>query len=113
MADWVNICPGIYVGTDITLNFTIYQSGTTLPQDITGWSIQFVIHPTGSETNLVTKTIGSGVTIISGPAGQGTISIAAADTASIAPATYLFRIERTDTGSDEVLTIGLVPILAK
>lgn len=118
MAIWADIgaqidIKGIYVGTDVTIIDTIYQSGTTTPQDITGWQLQFVVHTYSSTVALITKTTGSGITITDGPAGKLSVAIDAADTASLAPSTYIYHVERTDTGSDEVLSIGTFFLLMK
>lgn len=106
---------GIFVGTDETLSVAVYQSGTSTPdspgtpQDITGWTVQFILHASGSTTALITKS----ATITDGPGGQLSVSLAAADTASLAGGNYFYRIERTNSGSDEVLTYGPLLLLAK
>jgi hypothetical protein len=103
-----------YVGEDVSLPVTIYQADNATPEDITGWSsVSFIVHAIGSTTALITKTVGNGIVLTTPLSGLLTITVAAADTVNLAANQYLFRIERTDLGSDAVLTEGFFTLLGK
>ncbi len=104
MAQQANL--SFYLGEDITI--TDQPAGT--PVNITGWSIQFTLRqqPSLDSAPLVTKTVGSGVTITNASAGIFTVQLAAADTAGLAEGTYYYYIQRTDSGSATVLTAGQI-----
>lgn len=99
-----------YKAEDVSLPVQVYQADGVTAQNITGWSITFTAHQF-SGPSLITKTVGSGITITNGTGGQLTVAIASADTAGLSPGNYLYSITRTDAGSEAVLTEGLMILL--
>jgi hypothetical protein len=74
--------------------------------DITGWSITFAMYTTQySTTAVLTKTVGSGVTLTDPTIGVATITLSAANL-TIAAGTYYFVVSRTDAGYESQLTYG-------
>lgn len=107
MADTINF--SFYKGEDVTLTVSPSQNVV----NITGWSIAFSVRaqPNSNSPVLITKTVGAGVTLSSPTAGQFTVAIADADTASLAAGTYYFDIQRTDNGHVTVMTIGQITLV--
>lgn len=103
-----------YIGTDNSYVFTVFQSDGVTPVNITGFAIQFVVEEYGNSAGVfITKTVGSGVTLTNPTQGQFTVSLVAADTASMYPGQYAYRTERTDSGSDTVYPLGLFTLFSK
>jgi hypothetical protein len=65
----------------------------------------------GGGTTLLTKTIGSGITVVSAAGGTLTITFAAVDTVDLGGLTYYHELEITDASSHpEIGFIGTVTI---
>lgn len=96
-------------GEDITLNESP-ASGQT-PTSISGWTITFTLSADTDDATaaLVTKTIGSGITIVSASAGTFTIALTSADT-NQTPGKYVYDVRRTNAGFETVLTKGTLII---
>jgi hypothetical protein len=96
-----------YVGEDIPINAVLDPV-----VDISGWAISFVMRFTaGGLPVLVTKTVGSGITIVSGPASTFIIQMLSADTSTLAPGEYVYDVQRTDVGNHRMLVLGTVTLL--
>jgi hypothetical protein len=96
-----------FVGADKTFRYTIVDANGA-PQDVTGWTFTWVLRqPASGATALISKTLGSGISVV-GSAANGVIdvAIAAADTASLASGTYFYTLWRTNTGSKTELAFG-------
>lgn len=83
------------------------------PEDITGWAIKFQLLDSYANwaAPLVTRTVGSGVTITSGPAGQCQVTLTQTHldwSPTTATARYYFTLSRTDTGVEDQLAYGEV-----
>jgi|SRR5215472_3530976 len=103
-----------YVGEDVSLPVTVYSdSAETTPANITGWSVQFVVHQVGGSALITQTTSNGGITLTTPLSGLLTVSIPAALTTNMAAGTYCFRVERTDSGADAVLTTGTWFLLNK
>jgi len=104
-----------YVNTDKSFRLTAYGLDKVTPVDLTAWvAVSFIIHAYGDPNVVyITKTVGSGVTFTNRPAGVMTVSLDAADVASVPPGGYQWRLERTDSGSDYVVGLGSFSLLAK
>ena len=88
---------------------TIYQEDGVTPEDITGWAITYELARSNNLTGVVTKTVGAGIVITDGPAGELEVTIDAADTVDLYGAvgpSYVFEIRRTTSGSEGVATFG-------
>lgn len=99
-------------GEAILLTVTI-----TPVTNITGWSITFTLRDKFTGAVLLTKSVGSGVTITDGPGGVFTVLLSKANTSlghglasNRTPLECLFDIRRTDAGSEAALTVGDVSI---
>jgi hypothetical protein len=90
-----------FKGEALTLSFTM-----TPVTNITGWTITFTLKRAQTDPVAV-KT--QAAVIVSGPAGTFTVSLLKADT-NIKPGTYYYDVQRTDGGSEAVLSIGTFTI---
>lgn len=101
----------IFAGEDNTPGFIIYQpGGGTTPQDITGWTLRFVVWPILGGAVVVTKT----PTITNAAGGTGTVSLLQADLTTLQYASvWNYRIERIDSGFDNWLTYGKLTIAVR
>ena len=105
--------------TAVQANFSFYKgedvaiSDTMSPATaIAGWSLQFTVRKKfGDATALVTKTTGAGITITDSVNGVFKITLAGADTAGLDLTAYVYDIQRIDSGSRTVLTIGNMTLL--
>lgn len=113
MATITNI--SMYIGEDRPFIDVIYRSDGVTPQDITGWGLTFVVHAYGDPNiTYITKSIsGGGITVPVPSNGQATVTIAAADTASMMPNLYQWYIQRTDGANNNVLSAGLFTLNGK
>ncbi len=103
----------VFQGTDRIIQDTIYQSDGVTPQNVSGWNIAFTVYGYSDPTAIFfTKTTGDGTILVPDPtSGVLQILIYAADTTPLAPGAYQFKVERTDTGSDDRPTTGLFTVL--
>lgn len=95
-----------FQGEDISYDFTLLDGAS--PLDITGWSISFRFGVEGNE-NLVTKTVGSGITVTDAAAGELTVALGATDLTR-QPGEYLCEIRRTGTGVEATLGTGVLTL---
>lgn len=94
-------------GENVTLN------GVLNPVvDITSWAMQFAVRGTAGGTAIITKTVGSGITIVSGPASTFTVVLLSADTATQPPGAYVYDLQRTDSGHHTELLTGTLTLTA-
>lgn len=73
----------------------------TLPESMTGWALRFTLSDGGNA--FITKTTSGGITV---NATEALIYIAKADWEGKGGRFYDYRIERTNAGSEGVLTFG-------
>lgn len=105
MASIANI--SFYKGEDVTLTVTM-----TPATSISGWTLQFTLRKQyGDTVALITKTIGSGITVTDAGNGVFKIALASADSSALDLRAYVYDIQRTDVGNRTVLTIGNVTLL--
>lgn len=96
------------IGEDKIFQDTIYQSDGITPQNITGWSVSFVVHRYGDRSTVfITKTVGAGITLTSPTTGVMQITVANADTVSLQLGQYGYYVQRTDSGNSADLSSGL------
>ena len=96
-----------YKGEDVTL--TVSMSPVT---NITGWTITFSLKKQyGDASALVSKTIGSGITVTDAVNGDFKVAVDSADSASLDNRAYVYDILRTNSGNKTVLTIGNLTLL--
>lgn len=102
----------IFVGEDKLFQDQIYEADGTTQQDVTGWHLTFTVHAYHDpSTVFITKTVGSGVTLVP-PTTEGVVDIlvSSSDTLGIWPGVYQWKLERTDSGSEAVLSLGLFTV---
>jgi hypothetical protein len=96
-----------FVGEDKILEFTVYQSDGITPQNITGWTLEWVLRKAASAiAATLSKTTAAGITITNALAGICQVAITDDDTVALAPGTYFHTLRRTDSGSETVLAFG-------
>lgn len=93
-----------FKGEDKQFIFTVYQSDDVTLQDLSGWTLQWDLRQVPeSSVSILSKT----PAIDADPAtGICTVTIAAADTVSLAPGTYFHTLWRINSGSRSVLSHG-------
>lgn len=104
----------MYQGEDKVFSIIIYQGDNTTPQDITGWSLAFYVHPykdPGSPYFTLTTGMGGGIAVVSAAAGTITVTVPRANTVDMLINQYGYYISRIDTGHDTVTTVGLLTLL--
>jgi len=105
----------LFPGTDHVVDDQILDSSGNAV-DLSDWSaVAFAVHVYGDPTSVYfAKTLGSGVQILSPPtAGMIQVTLDAADTAGMLPGEYAWYMERTDSGSDDVVSRGLFTLLIR
>ncbi|HYM24440.1 MAG TPA: hypothetical protein VEU08_14590 [Vicinamibacterales bacterium] len=90
-----------YRGEAVTLAFTM-----TPVTDITGWTITFTLKRNQTDP---TPILTIAAVITNGPNGTFTVSLTKAQT-NMQAGTYQYDIQRTDAGSEAVLSIGTFTI---
>lgn len=95
----------IYAGEAVTITVTLTGSGS-----ITGWTLVCKISNPPYVAALVTRTIGSGVTITDAANRIITITLTSAQTTLLGAGAYKWSLARTDSGSETVLTVGSITI---
>lgn len=95
-----------FLGTDRTLQFTIYQADNVTVQDITGWTLEWILRGSNGAVALSKATGGNGITIVNGAAGRCDVAIADTDTEALDPGVYVHALARSNAGLEDVLTFG-------
>lgn len=92
------------------VSFQYNQDGTwtvslSPPQDVTGWQVSCIVSNQNGGGALITKTIGSGITVSNTGTGVFVVSFAAADlTLTYGPGAYCIQLLRTNAGSSYPIT---------
>ena len=97
----------LYQGEDEQVDFQVTDSDGS-PKNLTGASIEWGMWL--SDTRILTKTTGSGVSLVN---GLGTndiarIAIAKADSISLQPGAYYHECRAVLSGSEQVVAVGHV-----
>lgn len=101
----------MYSGDTKSLDFTILEPDDT-PVDISGKDIIWSLSPTKySSLPLITKGIGTGITITDGPAGKFSVLINALDTAEL-QGDYYHEALLDDNDTISTIVVGSANILA-
>ena len=88
----------IYSGDDKVITVTVYDNDDAIV-DITGVTITWQLSQNVSSAALITKTVGSGITLSDPTSGVFTITLDPADTNSLS-GRYYHECEITDSSSD-------------
>lgn len=96
-----------YAGADVTFPFDVIDEQTGLPQNMTGWELTYELKDS-ADVVLVTKTVGSGITIGDGEGtgSRATVVIQATDTQALTEGLYHEVLRRTDNGSKQPLSVS-------
>lgn len=97
----------VFTNSDKRLEFTIYGSDGVTPEDITGWSLSWLLkkRPTDADAAaIISKSTVSGIAITDGPNGLCTVTIQDDDTdGTVRAGTYWHELKRTDAGFETPL----------
>ena len=101
-----------HIGEDITLEVEVTTTGISggPAVDITGWAISFSMKRRKGGDIVLSKTVGSGITITDGPNGRADIVLTDDDTNKLVVGEYDYDVKRTDPGSEAVVTTGTLTI---
>lgn len=93
----------IMKGEDVVLPFQNTAPGSTTPVPIDGWTIVFTLKRKQSDTQALLS-----IPVTPGTAGSGQYSVALthAQTVGLAAGAYYYDVQRTDPGSNAVLSYG-------
>lgn len=98
----------IYKGEAVTLPFKQVIAGTTTGEDITGRTYVLTVRNRAGDTaTVLTKT----ATITSPTTGDYQFALTHAETVALAAGPYAYDIQRTDAGSETVVSIGAFEVL--
>jgi hypothetical protein len=99
-----------FIGEDKILGpFTVYQQNKRTPQNITGWSVSWMMKRDLDDADVdavLVKTTSAGITLTTPTSGILNITIADTDTDGLAAGTYYHEVKRTDAGNETVLATG-------
>jgi hypothetical protein len=99
-----------FIGEDKILGpFTVYQQNKRTPQNITGWSVSWMMKRDLDDVDgdaVLQKTTSAGITLTTPTSGILNITIADTDTDGLAAGTYYHEVKRTDAGNETVLATG-------
>ncbi len=98
-----------FTAEDRRLAFTVTADGTT-PQDITGWSLSWVLKAKRTGTALITKTTeATSITLETPLSGRCVVGVGDTDIADlVGEKKYYHELKRTDAGHETVLAYGVV-----
>lgn len=74
--------------------------------DITGWTIELYLFDPHKDDILITKSIGSGITVLDATLGQLTVIFLEADTTNLSKRLYYYELWRTNAGYNNLLSYG-------
>jgi hypothetical protein len=89
----------VTAGDSMTLLFTITDSSTKAAVDLSGAAITWALGITVKATPIVTKTVGSGITITDAANGKLSVALVPTDTAKLAGRFY-HEVQITDVIGD-------------
>lgn len=100
-----------FIGEDRTLAYSVVDEDGD-PQVMTGWSLSWTLAPRQGQEAVLTKTVGSGITVSNGDGVNdlATVVVSDSDTEGLekGPGTYYAELRRTDAGFEAVLSYGTV-----
>ncbi len=92
------------------LDFLVTNS-VGVVQDVSGWTAMFTMRASSTAADPPVLSL-SAVVLGAGTDGTLRVSPAKADTLSVAPGRYVYTLERTNSGQEQVLTYGVVTVRA-
>jgi hypothetical protein len=103
---------GWFIGEDKTLEFTVLEADGSA-QDLSGWAIEWVLRREPGGSALVTKEVGSGITVSTPASGVLQVAVADVDTDPLPAGRYWHALRRADSGTEAVLAYGQVALRAR
>lgn len=102
-------------GEDVTLELEQTTTGVAggPDVDITGWALVFSLKKRLSGKIVLTKSIGSGITITDGAAGRADVVLSDDDTNDLVPGDYNYDLKRDDPGAEAIVTVGTITVKEK
>lgn len=100
---------GWFTNTDHGFVFTVYQADGVSVQDITGWSLSWMVKKKKTDTDvsaLINKTTAAGIALTTPSSGVATVTVTDDDTVSLKDGTFYHELKRTTTGAEVVLAFG-------
>ena len=104
----VKVSDMVFAGEDKVLRWTIRDSTGAL-QDLTGWTLLWSLEPQQGASPVFTQ---AGV-VTDASHGVCTVTLLAAQTASMAGGSYFHHLDRTDPGFASVLSAGTFALQAR
>ena len=109
----------MHSGDSRVIELTVNNQDDTAVENITGAAITFalskqagnVTSPKPAGAALVTKTVGSGITITDGPNGRADVVLAPADSASLPAGVYYYEVQIILAGATATTHYGQITIL--
>ena len=89
-----------YRGEAVTINWQLDPAGS-----ISGWTMTFELLDVDGGTVILSRTVGSGITVTAPSTGAATITLTATHT-NRTPGAYFYSISRTNSGNETVLSRG-------
>ena len=97
----------IYKGEDVVQPFHQVVEGTTTDVNIAGWTITLTVRTTPTATQTLLSKAAS---ITNASQGRYQFHLAHADTVALHASAYHYDVQRTDGGSEAVLSIGRLTV---
>ena len=106
----ISVDGDFFTGEDKSLIFTVYQADETTAQDISGWSLSWLLkrhrHDADVDALITKTTTGGGIALTTPLTGICTVTVADTDTDSIPAGTYRHELKRTGAGVETILAYG-------
>lgn len=95
-----------FIGEDRTFRYPVVDENGDV-QPITGWGLEWVLRERpDAGTTVLSKTVGTGITITDGTAGICSVAVADTDTIGLTAGDYYYALRRSDEGYETVLAFG-------
>lgn len=107
MTDPNNQALTVVQGAGLTGRFTELTT-----DDVTGWALALRVVSRVGAAPLLALTVGAGLTVVDAAAGTIDFDLTPAQSAAPPPGLYLWTLERTDAGAEEVLAGGTLRVAA-
>lgn len=101
----------MYLGDTKQVIITVYDENDAI-LDLSGYDITWVLYKLTSKQIVLTKTLGSGISVPAPSSGQIVIDILPVDTENLVPNTYVHECELSSSPTDvSTITTGTVKLI--
>lgn len=106
----ITVDESLFLEEDRPLEYTVLdEDGVAV--NITGWTVTWTLRvDRATSAALITKTVGSGITLTTPASGILRVTIDSADWSTIDPGNYWMVLERTGSGTNAVLSRGYMVV---